>query len=382
MEHNQADKKTRWANSYMITPPDNALDSFSQDLDDALEVKGWQEAIRNTLAPIQAHTPPASPETQVLPSLSSATGLTPHDAPLFPEYDGRSRVRSQSPLFRGSSPLRDDRAGRSVHVARPRTALSPWSSVRTPQDARRYHSDRIAELRHLREIQLPTPQMSAASCNLDKESKRQLHSLSKSGIANKVTKLRASATIAKPLPKPKVPNATSAFATPTTKVTTPRRRTPKAKTYDEFVESAFPPSQQHNKHKRAPPTKKVEGVKVSWTELPDYAPPTSTLDSPNVKPLKASWPGSALNLNDDPDRAHLHPQELALASTLRLTCASYLTNKRKIFQARLKSLQDGKSFTKTAAQTACSIDVNKASGLWEAFDKAGWFESRFFDQYL
>jgi len=45
-------------------------------------------------------------------------------------------------------------------------------------------------------------------------------------------------------------------------------------------------------------------------------------------------------------------------------------------------LRIGKEFRKTDAQQACKIDVNKASKLWTAFDKVGWFKKDFFLQRL
>ena len=89
-----------------------------------------------------------------------------------------------------------------------------------------------------------------------------------------------------------------------------------------------------------------------------------------------------LDLDKDPDRELLHPQELAVAAKLRLSCAQYLTNKRKIFRARLQTLKDGKNFTKTAAQGACAIDVNKASQLWDAFNRVGWFDEKWYAAHL
>ena len=121
---------------------------------------------------------------------------------------------------------------------------------------------------------------------------------------------------------------------------------------------------------------------VDYNALPDYAPPTSTLPS-NPKILKADWPSSnVLNLSNDPDRHMLHEAEINLAATLRLTCATYLCSKRRIFDARLTALKIGKEFRKTDAQQACKIDVNKASKLWTAYDKVGWFEVDYFKKFL
>ena len=120
---------------------------------------------------------------------------------------------------------------------------------------------------------------------------------------------------------------------------------------------------------------------IDYHALPDYAPPISTL--PKGKSLKADWgSNNPLNLANDPDNHMLHEAEVSLASTLRLTCATYLCSKRRIFEARLNTFRIGKEFRKTDAQQACKIDVNKASKLWTAYDKVGWFDKSYFVQYL
>lgn len=132
---------------------------------------------------------------------------------------------------------------------------------------------------------------------------------------------------------------------------------------------------------RAPAMKRPEDV--DYNSLPDYSPPTSTLPKGNPKSLKADWPSSnLLNLSNDPDRHLLHEAELNLASTLRLSCATYLCSKRRIFEGRLNALRINKEFRKTDAQQACKIDVNKASKLWTAYDKVGWFKPEYYQHFL
>lgn len=110
-----------------------------------------------------------------------------------------------------------------------------------------------------------------------------------------------------------------------------------------------------------------------FASLEDLAPPVSTLPSkPNS--LKVDWKGNALDLSNDPNRHLLHPDELILASNLRLDCATYLTSKRRIFLRRLECARIGKEFRKTDAQQACKIDVNKASKLWQAYERVGWLD--------
>ncbi|KZZ97093.1 Homeodomain-like protein [Ascosphaera apis ARSEF 7405] len=120
---------------------------------------------------------------------------------------------------------------------------------------------------------------------------------------------------------------------------------------------------------------------VDYNALPDYSPPIETLRG-NTKGLKADWKGQMLDLSRDPDRNQLDPAEVSLAATLRLSCATYLCSKRRIFEARLNALRIGKEFRKTDAQQACKIDVNKASKLWTAYERVGWFKPEYFKQYL
>jgi hypothetical protein len=116
---------------------------------------------------------------------------------------------------------------------------------------------------------------------------------------------------------------------------------------------------------------------IDFASIPDFCPPTSNLGH-NAKALKADWKGAMLDLSQDPDRHLLHEAEVNLAATLRLSCAVYLASKRRIFVARVQCGQRAKEFRKTDAQQACKIDVNKASKLWTAFEKVGWFDDRFF----
>lgn len=119
---------------------------------------------------------------------------------------------------------------------------------------------------------------------------------------------------------------------------------------------------------------------TDYNSLEDFSPPLETLGG-NAKALKADWKGQMLDLSSDPDRHLLSPAELNLAATLRLSCATYLCSKRRIFEARVRALKVGKEFRKTDAQQACKIDVNKASKLWIAYERVGWFKPEHFQQY-
>ncbi|KAF3041553.1 hypothetical protein E8E12_007445 [Didymella heteroderae] len=152
------------------------------------------------------------------------------------------------------------------------------------------------------------------------------------------------------------------------------KRTPKAQilnSFEEHIGSASPKTAR-------PATTRDD---LDYNVIPDYSPPLTTLIG-HEKKLKAEWKGNKLDLSYDPDRHLLHEAELELASTLRLSCATYLCSKRRVFQARINALKINKEFRRTDAQQACKIDVNKASKLWQAYDKVGWFDASYFRQYL
>lgn len=121
---------------------------------------------------------------------------------------------------------------------------------------------------------------------------------------------------------------------------------------------------------------------VSWKKLPDYSPPLSTLPTDSNKSLKIEWKGSPMDLSTDPLRNELHPAELVLAQTLRLPCDLYLDSKRRLFLEKVYRLKKGLPFRRTDAQKACRIDVNKASRLFQAFEKVGWLQDSNFTKYL
>ena len=152
------------------------------------------------------------------------------------------------------------------------------------------------------------------------------------------------------------------------------KRTPKVRVYDslDHYEPLSPKAPRQ-------PTNRDD---VDYHSLPDFSPPLSTLPKGNGKVLKADWKGQMLDLSADPDRHLLHEAEINLAATLRLSCATYICSKRRIFQARIGALRIGKEFRKTDAQQACKIDVNKASKLWSAYDRVGWLKKDLFVQYL
>ena len=122
---------------------------------------------------------------------------------------------------------------------------------------------------------------------------------------------------------------------------------------------------------------------VVYDSIPDYAPPTSTLPKGDPHVLQVHWPEKAVvDLSKDPDRHMLHEAEIKLVTSLNLSCAKYLCTKRRIFQARLKALQEGREFRKSDSQKACKINSNKASKICCAFEKVGWLDKKHFLKYL
>ncbi|KAH7089645.1 hypothetical protein FB567DRAFT_307045 [Paraphoma chrysanthemicola] len=178
-----------------------------------------------------------------------------------------------------------------------------------------------------------------------------------------------------PSSRPRQPKMALARLPPRAPRTPKPKRTPVTQVYHSFDESAASASPKPAR----PATNRDD---TDYNALPDYCPPLDTLPKGNPKSLKAEWKGTVLDLSTDPDRHMLHEAEVPLAATLRLNCATYLCSKRRIFAARIDALRIGKEFRKTDAQQACKIDVNKASKLWQSFDKVGWFNPDYFRQYL
>ncbi|KAK5626978.1 hypothetical protein RRF57_002693 [Xylaria bambusicola] len=145
------------------------------------------------------------------------------------------------------------------------------------------------------------------------------------------------------------------------------------------------------KHTRAPSSTPDPSPRRGTTQtradddfdsVPDYCPPLDFNAPIGMNSLKMEWKTGTTDLSNDPHRHLLHPEEINVASSLRLTGAVYLTSKRRIFVRRLECLRVGKEFRKTDAQQACKIDVNKASKLWTAFERIGWLDKSWVAKYL
>ncbi|KAG0187442.1 hypothetical protein DFQ28_006324 [Apophysomyces sp. BC1034] len=89
-------------------------------------------------------------------------------------------------------------------------------------------------------------------------------------------------------------------------------------------------------------------------------------------PVKVFWKGAPLLINDLPYCERLHPVEVTIASTLRLTPVQYLRCKRVLIRAAQQYDLTSTPFRKSDAQKLCRVDVNKTSALWTAFGQLGW----------
>jgi len=145
-----------------------------------------------------------------------------------------------------------------------------------------------------------------------------------------------------------------------------------------IVKARHPP-RSHETIIKATPRKSTRDN--DFHSLPDFCPPVASLLKPSS--LKVNWQRNRpINLQNDPNAHLLHADEILVAAQLRLDCATYLTSKRRIFLKKIDTLKIDREFRKTDAQKACNIDVNKASQLWEAFNKVGWFDPGWFQNHI
>ncbi|KAL4898442.1 SWIRM domain protein [Aspergillus ambiguus] len=324
---------------------------------------------KRTQSEMDLPSPPVTPYTGTKKRKSSASdplerdavGASSRDPVLFPRHESVNEVATDQPLFGPMLPsaaeaLVDNHI--SSHMARLenkvnkptrdeyRLALSCVSIV-----SQQYNRNPGAWAREEREtLERQLAMMNRPPYESEQKLKKIAPAPSKRPVA----------------PQPRVQRTPRVKRTP--------RSTPRQRNLDSF-DLPPPPS---SKPPRAIGTNRDD---TDYHSIKDYCPPLDTLGN-NAKALKADWKGQMLDLSNDPDRDLLSAAELGLAATLRLSCATYLCSKRRIFEARVKALNVNKEFRKTDAQQACKIDVNKASKLWTAYDRVGWFRPVHFQQYL
>jgi hypothetical protein len=89
-------------------------------------------------------------------------------------------------------------------------------------------------------------------------------------------------------------------------------------------------------------------------------------------------PVNRSDLSQDPHRLLIHPWEVELAEDLRFqNINQYYINKLRVFKRLWERRREGRGFTKTHAQAAGTVDVNKMSRLWEIYNRVGWFDAPF-----
>jgi len=387
--------------SQLLTPEEPLADSFMRPVPMA--------------APFRP-VAPSTPESPALHSFSSDAAFAHSDDVLYPDHNNTD-ISHDKPLFgpilnpgwasprRHRSPELD---GADDNVPSPhdsRLSVSPRPLIKAAPQADavgpvalnnkfgwEYYRHCLAQLEEDRarlHRTLPTVHHQSRAAGRDRYSQQQVSSL---GRSSRIEKTRSRQPHQAPI-KFKATVATSPVATTATAVPMLRsessqsivKRTRRQATTPDAFASAAPFHQvpAPKPRTRAAPSKRVDDKDASdWADLPDYCPPVSSLATMNKK-LHAAWTNAnALDLSSDPDRAQLHPQEIEVASVLRLRCNQYLSNKRRIFAAKVELMRANKDFNKTSAQTCCKIDVNKASKLWQAFKDIGWLEDHWFQQYL
>lgn len=360
----------------MISPPEQApIESFRQ-VPESIRLISMQPPTRPKHAnPQLPASPPVSPWTKPGNQINSlATVHDTKDPILYPD----APASPSSPLFVESRLNPEVQNTVSEHIAARR--VSPLPAHVTPPKRKEYELALYLK-ENILQVYNRDPRgllkRNLEELRRDAEARASLKpTISKAKAATQPV-IHAKPLMARPpgtvVARPNiVKNATSPQnPSKVTKPTTGPRpvRAQKAKTPRRVSSTPEPRS------RLVPPNREDK----DFNSIPDYCPPVSSLpDTPNS--LKVEWRGNALDLSKDSYRHLLHPDELQLAASLRLDCATYLTSKRRIFEARLKFYDMEKAFRKTHAQQACKIDVNKASKLHQAYEKVGWFDNKWIQE--
>ncbi|KAL0074873.1 hypothetical protein F4703DRAFT_1744597 [Phycomyces blakesleeanus] len=103
---------------------------------------------------------------------------------------------------------------------------------------------------------------------------------------------------------------------------------------------------------------------------PEWIPSLDVFD--RTAHVRVVWKGSPVSLVGLAHYELLHPGEVHIASTLRLTPEQYLKCKRVLVLGAQEASKEHVPFRKSDAQRVCRIDVNKASTLWSVFGRLGW----------
>ncbi|KAF4556881.1 SWIRM domain-containing protein [Elsinoe fawcettii] len=310
-------------------------------------------SIRSILPPLSPPVSPATKPVQELGSVEAVDNLI-SDPPLFPE---RTQSDAAQPLFRSEAAIEQHISDLEAQGFKgPRPTREEYDLVVgiVPRVVHRYNAAPMEYIRReLEYLQAYPPRW------ISQDVAR--------GVKRKMEMDTRAVKRSRPAPKAAVEKLP------------PVKRTARTSPRDMPMESfeVEPAPKHRRKVSRTTPTPRED---MDFRKIPDYSPPIHSMVP--GKNLKIDWKGHPLDLSDDPDRDLLDEHEVTLASVLRLTGAQYLFAKRRIFEKFVELARVGKDLNKTSAQAVCKIDVNKASKLWTAFEKVGWFDKKHFAQYL
>jgi hypothetical protein len=152
-----------------------------------------------------------------------------------------------------------------------------------------------------------------------------------------------------------------------------------------YTKKTFPKKEPHNPREALKPDHKSDYKALSFVRLPKMGLKidTAQLEEDETMTLPPDYHGG--------DSADLHPKEQRLAQFHKLTYDQYRCQKRRIFAARAvfdricERENLSPAWGKTQTQLINTIDANKSSFLFMAFEKWGWFETmrdRWDEDYL
>lgn len=381
----QPQEKRMGPTSHLLTPEEPTIDSFEQH--------------RQPVKPVEPRSPPASPAFRPLSQdhiLYPYEGNDSTHTPLFAAHTtpGATPERESTPattaVLQSPSPA-EPHARQQQRPHSPKEPLYPRPAVisfvqQYNADPVGYHKRCVAEVMELQRTmrgarKLPSPILQPVE--RDSHTKRLVESLGKT----RVTKSGSTLPVAirarvDRIAAPARPSRAGPIDEERTIPTPTKRASRQTSSATNGMSGQLHAAAAPKPRTRQPPSKMVERKDQNWRDVPDRCPPTSSLDTGSKK-LSVEWPNkNHQDLSNDEDRIHLHAQELAVASTLRLKCDRYMLIKRLIFQEKVKFLNENKEFNKTSAQACCNVDVNKISKLWQSFNDVGWFDKHWFEQYM
>jgi hypothetical protein len=142
-----------------------------------------------------------------------------------------------------------------------------------------------------------------------------------------------------------------------------------------YTRKTFPKKEPHNPREALKPDHKSDYKALNFVRLPKMGLKidTAQLEEDETMTLPTDYHGG--------DSADLHPKEQRLAQFHKLTYDQYRCQKRRIFAARAvfdricERENLSPAWGKTQTQLINTIDANKSSFLYMAFEKWGWFET-------